>query len=238
MGAGGQPVKQMAPVQNRRGAVRYDPSIQARKPLLAKWLDVNWYSVSPAAGIAIGNTSAISSTGCHYSIGAITQGTDRTNRVGRSIRVRALSIKAVIEAAKENLLFSGDVNNVVRVMLWRNRVLDPLTSGSTLTSGMFPVGDAVTGLPDADDVAEVYFDKTFTVQTQFGPNSTGTGTATQTQYQALLHEDLRMDIPIYYTNTGANAVEQNQIILSMWSDSTAAPHPVASCTFRVLFEDV
>jgi len=135
-------------------------------------------------------------------------------------------------------LFSGDFNNVVRVMLYRLRSIDPVTSASTITGNIFPVGDAITAIPDADDVAEVYFDKTVSVRTTYGLNSTGTGTATQTQWQAYLHESLKLDVPMTFINTGAANIEENMILLSAWSDSTLTPAPSMSASFRVLFEDL
>jgi hypothetical protein len=225
----------ISPVENSKGAVVYERMHPT--PKLRKWLDTNWYTTSTVTGVSLGNTSTIPSNGQHYNIAAIAEGSDRVHRVGRSITLRGFELRMSIEAGKENLLFSGDINNVVRVMLWRLRTIDPVTSSTTITNNLFPVGDPITAIPDADDAAEIYFDKTVTVRTTYGVNSTGSGTATQTQWQALVHEAVKFNVPVTYTNTGAANVGSNMILLSVWSDSTATPYPSASASFRVFFDD-
>jgi hypothetical protein len=225
----------IAPVATSKGAIVYE---RIRKPvLLDKWLDTNWYTTSTVTGVSLGNTSTIPNNGQHYNICAIAEGSDRVHRVGRSLKLKGFEMRAVVEAGKENLLFAGDINNIVRFMLWRPRSTDPITSSTTITNNLFPVGDPITAIPDADDVAEIYFDKTVAVRSTYGPNSTGSGTATITQWQALVHESVKMNVPVMYTNTGAANVGDGQVILSVWSDSSATPYPSASCSFRVLFED-
>jgi hypothetical protein len=225
----------ISPLEGKNGRVVYEKVEKAK--ILSKWLDVNWYTTSTVTGVSLGNTSTIPSNGQHYNICAIAEGSDRTNRIGRSLVVKGFEMRAVVEAGKENLLFNGDYNNVVRFILWRPRSLDPITSSNNITGALFPVGDPISAIPDADDVAEIYFDKTVTVRTNYGPNSTGTGTATQTQVQALVHEVVALNVPVAFSNTGAANVSQNQIILSVWSDSTATPYPSASCSFRTFFVD-
>lgn len=211
---------------------------QQKAKVLRKWLDVNWYTTSTVTGVSLGNTSTIPNNGQHYNICAIAEGNDRVNRVGRSLVIRGFELRAIVEAGKENLLFAGDINNVVRFMLWRPRSVDAINSSANITSTLFPVGDPITAIPDADDVAEIYFDKTVLVRTTYGVNSTGSGTATQTQWQSQIHESVpNLYVPVSYSNTGAANVSGGQIILSVWSDSSATPYPSASCSFRTFFED-
>lgn len=152
-----------------------------------------------------------------------------------------MEVKGHIEAGIENLLFSGDFNNVVRVACFRTNtnITQGNTSGANLTTTVLPVGDPVTALFDLDDVSEVYFDDTYDVQVQYGPNSTGSGTATQTSYAKDFRKSVRFNPPVdvtFFDSTNAS-VESPGVILACWSDSTVTPNPSMSASFRIFFED-
>jgi len=219
----------IGPTESSKGHVVYERIIS--QPILRKWLDTNWGTTSTVAGVSIGNLASISSAGVHYSIGAIAVGTDRINRVGRSVRLTGFELRGCFNANQQNLLTAGSGDNVFRIMLYRLRSIDPLTSAANITANLFPVGDPITAIGDADDIAEVYFDKTITARRASGPS---TGSA---QWQGLIHESVRMSVPITYINTGAANVESNMVILSVWSDQSAANFPDGSASFRVFFED-
>jgi len=225
------PERKIGPVENRKGHVLYERV--PRAPLLRKWFDTNWFSVGTVTGISVGNTAAISNVGSHFNICAIATGTDRINRIGRSVTIRGFEIRMMAAAGVDNTVFSGQTNNTFRLMLYRLRSIDPITSAVNMTTNLFPVGDPITAIADADDVAEIYFDKTVTARVVSG--TAGTGSA---QVQALLHEALQLYVPVTYTNTGAANVESNMIILSIWSDYISTGQtPKASASFRVFFED-
>jgi hypothetical protein len=202
-----------------------------------KWVDVNWYLTSTSVGVAYGSSSVITSGGSYYQVAALGEGSDRTMRIGRAIAIHAFEIQAHVEAAQETLLFSGDYNNTIRFFLIRpNATILP---NSSTTASILPVGDPITGLFDADDVDEVYFDKTITVQTQLGPGPSGSGTASYTNYAGTFRRRVVFNPPlsVEYNGNNANSVSSPGLLLGVVSDSNATPNPSASCSFRMVFSD-
>jgi hypothetical protein len=222
---------------NKSGKFNISPAPKYSLTARWKWVDVNWYIVSTTAGLNYGNSASISAAGSWYQVGGLVEGLDRINRIGRTIRIHGFEIKAHVEAAQETLLFSGDYNNCVRFVLYRPSSLMLPTSGTT--NQIFPVGDPITSLPSLDYIDEVYFDKEVNVQTQLGPNTSGSGGATYTNYAQNLFESIKFTPPlgVTYTGTAATSVESPGLLLGCVADSSSAPNPSASVSFRIFFED-
>jgi hypothetical protein len=223
-------------VKKKKRGTRKSSGSKAMR-LFQKWVDVNWYSVSTTAGLNQGNSASVTSSFSTYSICGLAQGLDRVNRIGRVVRFTRFKLKGHIEAAQETLLFSGDYNNNVRIALVKPR--DPTASLTGLTTVYLPVGDPITGLFNDDAIERVLYDKSFNVQTQLGPNSSGSGAASFTNYAADINIDLPLDLLTVYSGTAAaSPIESGQLILIAVSDSNATPNPSMSASFRVYYEDV
>jgi len=227
---GGRSVALIGPTETAKGKVVYERLV--RQPLLRKWYDTNWATVSNVAGVSTNNLAAISSVGSHIVIGAIAPGTDRINRIGRSVRLTGFELRAVFNAQQQNLLTSGSADNVFRIILYRLRAPDPVTSAGNITANIFPVGDPITAIADADDVAEIYFDRTVAAR-----KTNVTAVPATSQWQALVHETVRLNVPVTFINTGAANIESNMVMLSVWSDQSTSNFPDGSASFRVFFED-
>jgi len=157
---------------------------------------------------------------------AIAAGTDRINRVGRMARIRSVELRFL----PTFIATSGAEQDAWRVLLVRLRSVDPLTSASSFTTNMFPIGDSCTAIPDADDVAEVYFDKAGIISSTRALSATIPGETTNTY----VHEMAKMNVPVSFSNTGAANVSSNQIVLCAYS---ARGQIAASASVRVFFED-
>lgn len=228
--------------QRKTGDFRSTVPLRSKKVSKSlKWLDQNLQTLTSGSYTGTGNFSSITNSGVCYNLAAMGDGAAQGQRVGNLIRIEEIDIFVYFEAGTENLLFSGDLNNVIRLSIVQLRQAVDLGSIGNLTpllagSGATPLV-VCQWIPES--VKKVHFDELITVQTQFGPNSTGSGTATQTQYQSALKIKIKLNDciirflgPNYSDNKAGD-----QLVLFAVSDSSLTPHPSAEGTVRVWYRD-
>lgn len=201
-----------------------------------KWYDVDLGAIGNTVGVAEGNISSITTTGSVFSPGGnIAAGADRTNRVGRMISLHAIRFKGYFEAGAENLLFNGDLNNIIRVSLFRLQDPQPFATAGAVLNSVWAVGSYVVAHMQRDFVAEVYYDRLLPVRTTLAT------AASSSQKQGVVVFDIEFPgqgLPITYDAAVVGSESYNQVIFAVASDSSAIPHPSGAGVMRVEFSDL
>lgn len=161
--------------------------------------------------------ASISTTPTELNFASLNQGTDIINRIGRKIKVLSVQLRAVMAAGASQVALD-DPYNVIRVVLatWSGNTTTPLTSASATVSSVI---DSRNGF---QLMRRKYVDKM--VPLSVASTEKGAGDGYVPKMTMLKFFKRFKNLYITYSDAGATSCTKT-LVLSMLSDSSAAPHP-------------
>jgi len=186
------------------------------------------YSYNGIGGISFNSVSYGSSAASCGLFGAITQGTQASQRIGDRIYARGVNIRLALQP--------GDASNNLRFIVFRAKtgvVTQPGVTGTFVQTLLSGVGSSnIQWLQPVDtDRFVVYYDKTFNLR-QMPLDGSSTATVFQTKF---FNKFIKINRPMQWDRS---AVMNDDIYMVAISDSVAIQHPGAIAGFvRVYFKD-
>lgn len=176
--------------------------------------------------------SSVGNAWIERSMNQIQQGNEMWNRIGRSIKVKAIEMKGIIAQGSAESA-TDDAYNVMRVVigLYNNKSLTPLASGGATLD--IPISQR---LVSNGQLLRKYMDKYIPLEVSSTEQGEGDG---YTPSLRSFKYYKRFKKPIYITYNGTQTTDANKyLMIAMLSDSAGIPNPgVINGWWKLTFED-